>query len=103
MSSSRILKSTLFACGAALLTGCAGDSADAVQAAMAAGNTITGEGLPNPAPTVVQSKSILSESTAPPNSVSREATRVQRGDTGVIGAAGYNFSLNQQKQQTLKL
>jgi sugar lactone lactonase YvrE len=49
MSSSRVLISTFLAFGTALLTGCATESGntDAV-----AGNTITGEGLPNPNPTV---------------------------------------------------
>ncbi|MEE2898428.1 MAG: peptidyl-alpha-hydroxyglycine alpha-amidating lyase family protein [Gemmatimonadota bacterium] len=61
MSSSRVLKSTLFACGAALLAGCAGESGESGEAAMAAGNTITGEGLPNPAPTVVQNWGDLPE------------------------------------------
>ncbi len=61
MSSSRVLKSTLFACGAALLAGCAGESGEAAHMAMASGNTITGEGLPNPAPTVVQNWGDLPE------------------------------------------
>jgi DNA-binding beta-propeller fold protein YncE len=61
MSSSRVLKSTLFACGAALLAGCSGESGEAAHMAMAAGNTITGEGLPNPAPTVVQNWGDLPE------------------------------------------
>ena len=52
MSSSRVLMSTLFVCGAALLTGCAGDSGESAEMAMA-GNMITGEGLPNPNPTVM--------------------------------------------------
>ena len=46
MSSPRFLMSTLFACGATLLAGCATESGTA-------GNPITGEGLPNPNPTVM--------------------------------------------------
>ena len=56
MSSSRNLMSTLFACGALVLGGCATESeapATEMAAAAPAGNTITGEGLPNPAPTVM--------------------------------------------------
>ena len=53
MSSSRLLMSTLFVCGAALLTACASDSGDSAEMAMA-GNMITGEGLPNPTSTVEQ-------------------------------------------------
>ena len=48
MSSSRGLKSTLVGCVVLLMSGCGGE---AVSSAM--GNTITGEGLPNPASTVV--------------------------------------------------
>ena len=43
LSSSPISKFTLFACVSALLTGCVG-----------AGNYISGDGLPNPAPVVTQ-------------------------------------------------
>ena len=53
MSSSRVLMSTFLACGAALLAGCASESGTPAAMAMAAGNTITGEGLPNPNPTVL--------------------------------------------------
>jgi len=45
---------TLFACGATLLTGCATESG-------APGNTITGEGLPNPNPTVIENWGELPE------------------------------------------
>ena len=48
MSSSRGLKFILVGCAVLLMSGCGGE---AVSSAM--GNTITGEGLPNPAPTVV--------------------------------------------------
>ena len=51
MPSSRFLRSTLFACGASMLLGCATDSAEPATATM--GNPITGEGLPNPNPTVM--------------------------------------------------
>ena len=54
MSSSRVLMFTLFACGATLLTGCATESG-------APGNTITGEGLPNPNPTVIENWGELPE------------------------------------------
>ena len=46
MSSSRVLMSTLFACGALVLGGSAAES-------QTAGNTITGDGLPNPTATVM--------------------------------------------------
>ena len=46
MSSSRYLMSTLFVCGALVLGGSAAES-------QTAGNTITGEGLPNPTATVM--------------------------------------------------
>jgi sugar lactone lactonase YvrE len=60
MSSSRVLLSVLFACGSVLLTGCAGDSGTPDAMAMA-GNTITGEGLPNPNPVVTVSWGDLPE------------------------------------------
>ena len=65
--SSRYLMSTLFVCGAFVLAGCAGPSeaptemATAPAPAMAPGNTITGEGLPNPAPTVMANWGTLPE------------------------------------------
>ena len=52
MSSSRVLKSTLFACTSLLFVGCAADAGTASAGDMAVGNPITGEGLPNPAPNV---------------------------------------------------
>ena len=51
MPSSRFLRSTLFACGASMLLGCATDSDE--PATVTLGNPITGEGLPNPNPTVM--------------------------------------------------
>jgi len=51
MSSPRVLMSTLFACITVLLTGCSAPDSE-VTAATVMGNPITGEGLPNPAPTV---------------------------------------------------
>ena len=53
MSSLRVPMSSLFACGTALLMGCAPAAEAPAGAAMATGNLITGEGLPNPAPTVM--------------------------------------------------
>ena len=50
MSRSRYLMSTLFACGALVLSG---SVAESQTAGGAAGNTITGEGLPNPTATVI--------------------------------------------------
>ncbi len=50
MSSSRVLMSTLFA--SALMMGCAAESGDPADMDMSMGNPITGEGLPNPNPTV---------------------------------------------------
>ena len=52
MSSSRVLMSMLVACAATVLSGCAESEAPA-SSAMSMGNPITGEGLPNPAPTVM--------------------------------------------------
>ena len=58
MSSSRYLMSTLFACGALLLGGCATESEMPTEMAAAPapppGNTITGEGLPNPTAMVME-------------------------------------------------
>ncbi len=51
MSSSRVLILTLFACAFAVLVTCATESTPMTSSAM--GNPITGEGLPNPAPTVL--------------------------------------------------
>ncbi len=51
MVSPRVLKSMLFACIPALLTGCSAPDSETV-AATVVGNPITGEGLPNPAPVV---------------------------------------------------
>jgi len=53
MSSSRVLFSTLVTGAAAFLAGCAAESAPANEG-MVMGNPITGEGLPNPAPTVTR-------------------------------------------------
>ena len=52
MSSSRVLMSMLVACTATLLSGC-GESGVPEASTMSVGNPITGEGLPNPAPTVM--------------------------------------------------
>ena len=54
MSSSRVLRSALSAIGIAALAGCSAESAPApmAMASGSAGNPITGEGLPNPAPNV---------------------------------------------------
>jgi hypothetical protein len=54
MSSSRVLFSTLVTGAAAFLAGCAAESAPANDAGMVMGNPITGEGLPNPAPTITR-------------------------------------------------
>ena len=53
MSLSRHLTTTLFACGALVLGGCATESETPTETAAAPGNTITGEGLPNPTSTVM--------------------------------------------------
>ena len=50
MFAPRVLRSTLVAGASALLVGCAAEAGS--TAAMEYGNPITGEGLPNPAPTV---------------------------------------------------
>ena len=49
-----VLNPALIACATVLLSGCASESgeSDTMQEGMAIGNQITGEGLPNPAPTV---------------------------------------------------
>jgi DNA-binding beta-propeller fold protein YncE len=65
MSSMRALKSVIFFCAALLLAGCKTQSetpsASAVAPALSAGNPITGEGLPNPAPHVTRSWGTLPE------------------------------------------
>ena len=57
MSPSRVFKFTMFACTAVLLAGCASESGVASEA----GNTITGEGIPNPAPNVMENWGELPE------------------------------------------
>jgi hypothetical protein len=57
MSPSRVLKFTMFACTAVLLAGCASESGVASEA----GNAITGEGIPNPAPNVMENWGELPE------------------------------------------
>jgi hypothetical protein len=52
MSSSRTLLFTLTTLSAATLAGCMAESAETSAGTMVMGNPITGEGLPNPAPTV---------------------------------------------------
>ena len=65
MSSLRAVKSVLFVCTVFLLAGCASESeapeATAEPPAMPTGNPITGEGLPNPAPTVTANWGTLPE------------------------------------------
>ena len=61
MSSSRVLKFTMFACTAVLLTGCTGGSSVPSAMASEAGNAITGEGIPNPAPNVTENWGELPE------------------------------------------
>ncbi|MEX2049572.1 MAG: hypothetical protein WEB90_08355, partial [Gemmatimonadota bacterium] len=51
MSRSRTLLFSLTAVSAAALAGCAADAANSEMGTMVMGNTITGEGIPNPAPT----------------------------------------------------
>ena len=53
MSSSRVLMSMLVACAATLVFGCTTDLGAPPASAMSMGNPITGEGLPNPAPSVM--------------------------------------------------
>ena len=55
------MKSVLFICTVSLLTGCASESDAPAAAAVAVGNPITGEGLPNPAPTVMRNWGTLPE------------------------------------------
>ena len=52
MPSLRAVKSVLFVCAVFLLVGCATESNAPEAPAMPTGNPITGEGLPNPAPSV---------------------------------------------------
>ena len=59
MLSSRVRTAALFTGSALLMTGCATEPGTA--SAMAAGNPITGEGIPNPNPTVVQNWGHLPE------------------------------------------
>ncbi len=65
MSSLRAMKSVLFVCTVFLLAGCASESeapeVTAEAPAMPTGNPITGEGLPNPAPTVTRNWGTLPE------------------------------------------
>ncbi len=61
MTVSRVIRSALFACTTAVLTGCAADSGDPAQGTLAMGNPITGEGLPNPAPILTQNWGQLPE------------------------------------------
>ena len=65
MSSLRAMKSVLFVCTVFLLAGCASESeapeAMAEAPALATGNPITGEGLPNPAATVTRNWGTLPE------------------------------------------
>ena len=65
MSSLRTIKSVLFICTVCLLAGCASESdapdAMAAAVAMASGNPITGDGLPNPASTVMRNWGMLPE------------------------------------------
>ena len=52
MSTSRVLKTTLVTCAYVLLTACAGESGAPARTDASMGNPITGEGIPNPNPTV---------------------------------------------------
>ncbi len=65
MRSLRAVKSVLFVCAVFLLAGCATESnapeAPAEAPAMPSGNPITGEGLPNPAPSVTANWGTLPE------------------------------------------
>lgn len=60
MFSPRVLLITLFACLSTLLTACSDPDA-ATTAATVTGNPITGEGLPNPAPVVIENWGELEE------------------------------------------
>ena len=66
MSSLQAVKSVFLVCAAVLLAGCASEpeappAMAEAPAAMATGNPITGEGMPNPAPTVTQNWGTLPE------------------------------------------
>ena len=99
MSSSRVLMSTLFA--SALMMGCAAESGDPADMAMSMGNPITGEGLPNPNPTVTANWGELPEgrewgSTAgidiDPND--GHIWAYERCGAGAFGADGINCDTN---------
>ena len=61
MLRSRVLMFSLSTCAAMLLIGCAGESSPPGTSGAQAGNPITGEGLPNPNPTVVENWGDLPE------------------------------------------
>ena len=61
MPSLRAVKSVLFVCAVFLLAGCATESNTPEAPAMPSGNPITGEGLPNPAPSVTANWGTLPE------------------------------------------
>ena len=99
MSSSRVLMSTLFA--SALMMGCAAESGDPADMDMSMGNPITGEGLPNPNPTVTANWGELPEgrewgSTAgvdiDPND--GHIWAYERCGAGAFGAGGINCDTN---------
>lgn len=80
MSSARVLRFTSFVCGAVLLTGCESGPRAPVAMAMAPGNTITGEGLPNPNPVVMANWGELPEGrgTRPEPRVTRSSNSARR-------------------------
>ena len=99
MSSSRVVMSTLFA--SALMMGCAAESGDPPDMDMSMGNPITGEGLPNPNPTVTANWGELPEgrewgSTAgvdiDPND--GHIWAYERCGAGTFGAGGINCDTN---------
>ena len=99
MSSSRVLMSTLFA--SALMMGCAAESGEPADMDMSMGNPITGEGLPNPNPTVTANWGELPEgrewgSTAgidiDPND--GHIWAYERCGAGAFGAGGINCDTN---------
>ena len=61
MRSLRAVRSVLFVCAVFLLAGCATESNAPEAPAMPTGNPITGEGLPNPAPSVTANWGTLPE------------------------------------------